>query len=374
MTETEIIMEDKNKTKNRKKVSLRKPVKEKMAITEDEDPLVLQLRTDANRIIESLSRVTKIDQMMLGLNKYSGTLGDYSMFNSILIYYQYENATIVRSIREWRYFGRRPKEGTVSIKVLYPLRVPKYDMPGRMKAFTEKKKKEGVDDNTIFQLVHDKFYQHNYHRKPSKFGVGNVYDISQTEAIPGKEKPVEDDRSARSIYKILKEIAKQYYDVKENTIFNGARGYTAHSRDEHKASIENGKVKIGPAIERQTIVVMKVPGEDVDSLHTLIHEMSHARLDHLSKKGILRGIAETEAELSSYLVGSHFGFDFRDESAAYIKGWLDDSEIIGVGPSSGWLDNSIKKSGEVWDKSNLYDVMNNAKWLIDAISNGMQLL
>ncbi len=229
---------------------MRKPVKEKMAVTEDEDPLVLQLRTDANSIIENLSKVTKIDQMMLGLNKYSGTLGDYSMFNLILIYYQYANATIVRSIREWRYFGRKPKEGAVSIKVLYPLRVPKYDMPWRMKAFTEKKKKEGVDDNTIFQLVHDKFYQHNYHRKPSKFGVGNVYDISQTEVIPG---------------------------------------------------------------------------EGIDSLHTLIHEMSHVRLDHLSKKGILRGMAETEAELSSYLVGSHFGFDFRDESAAYIKGWLDNS-------------------------------------------------
>jgi hypothetical protein len=51
---------------------------------------------------------------------------------------------------------------------------------------------------------------------------------------------------------------------------------------------------------------MKIPGEDVNVLHTLIHEMSHARLEHLYKKDVPRGIAESEADLSTYLVGAHF--------------------------------------------------------------------
>ena len=88
-------------------------------------------------------------------------------------------------------------------------------------------------------------------------------------------------------------------------------------------------------------------------LHTLIHEMSHAHLDHQGRKDIPRGIAEAEAELSTYLVGAHFGFDFREDSAAYIKGWLDNA----------------KSEGKDLGKENLDRVMNNARWLINEISS-----
>jgi hypothetical protein len=98
---------------------------------------------------------------------------------------------------------------------------------------------------------------------------------------------------------------------------------------------------------------MKIPGEDVNVLHTLIHEMSHARLEHLYRKDLPRGIAESEAELSTYLVGAHFGFDFREDSAANIKGWLDNA----------------KSQGKVLGKENLDRVMNNARWLINEISS-----
>ncbi len=106
--------------------------------------------------------------------------------------------------------------------------------------------------------------------------------------------------------------------------------------------------------EGQKIVVMKIPGEDVNVLHTLIHEMSHARLEHLYRK-VPRGIAESEAELSTYLVGAHFGFDFREDSAAYIKGWLDNA----------------RSEGKDLGKENLDRVMNNARWLINEISENL---
>ncbi len=100
---------------------------------------------------------------------------------------------------------------------------------------------------------------------------------------------------------------------------------------------------------------MKIPGEDVNVLHTLINEMSHARLEHLYRK-VPRGIAESEMELSTYLVGAHFGFDLRDESAAYVKGWLDN------------VRNTDRKD---MGKENLDRVMNNARWLINEISNAI---
>ncbi|WMT45412.1 MAG: hypothetical protein RE469_04260 [Cuniculiplasma divulgatum] len=98
---------------------------------------------------------------------------------------------------------------------------------------------------------------------------------------------------------------------------------------------------------------MKILGEDVNVLHTLIHEMSHARLEYLYRKELPRGLAESEAELSTYLVGAHFGFDFREDSSAYIKGWLDDA----------------KKAGKGLGKENLDRVLNNARWLINEIFN-----
>ncbi len=202
-----------------------------------------------------------------------------------------------------------------------------------MKDFIEKKRSEGLSDEAIEELVREKFNLSGggFTRV---FSTGKVYDISQTTPIPGKAKPVEEDVKATSLYNTLKKVAREHYTVEESPINSGARGYTAHSG------------------EGQKIVVMKIPGEDVNVLHTLIHEMSHARLEHLYRKELPRGLAESEAELSTYLVGAHFGFDFKDDSAAYIKGWLDDA----------------KKAGKALGKENLDRVMNNARWLINEIS------
>ena len=295
-----------------------------------------ELERQAWNMLGDLSKVSSVDQLLLHMKKYSGTLGDYSGFNSLLIYMQNKNATIVRSANEWKYFGREVKDDASPISVLYPLGIPSKAGPGKVKNFIEKKRQEGLDDEAIDQLVREKF---NMERTGTAyaFGTGKVYDISQTQGIPGKMKPVEEDVRATTLYNTLKKIARAHYTVEEETILNGARGYTAHSG------------------EGQKIVVMKIPGEDVNVLHTLIHEMSHARLEHLYRKDLPRGIAESEAELSTYLVGAHFGFDFRDDSSAYIKGWLDDA----------------KSKGKGLGKENIDRVMNNARWLINEISKGL---
>ncbi len=86
---------------------------------------------------------------------------------------------------------------------------------------------------------------------------------------------------------------------KEN-IYSGARGYAAHSGQGHK------------------IVVMKIPGEDENILHTLILEKSHTRLELIYRQDPPRGLAESKAELSTYIVRAKFRFDFKDDSSAYI--------------------------------------------------------
>ena len=294
------------------------------------------LEKQAWSMLDNMAKITNVDQLLLQMNKYSGTLGDYSGFNSMLIGFQDPNATIVRSKNEWSYFGRTLKEDARGLSVLYPLGIPRKDMPGKVKALIEKKREEGLDDETIEKLVQDKFNLGSTGTAYT-FGTGNVYDISQTDPIPGKAKPVKDDVTTTQLYKTLKDIARKHYTVKEEPINIGARGYTAHSGD------GNG----------QEIVVMKIPGEDENVLHTLIHEMSHARLDHLNRKDIPYGIGEAEAELSTYLVGQHFGYHFKDESAAYMKGWLD---------------NAKQEGGHTMSSENLDMAMNNAGHIIQDIN------
>ena len=315
----------------------RKPREVREVHLKDIGPTPGQLEKQAWDILGDLSKVTKVDQLLLQMKKYSGTLGNYSGENSVLIHMQDPNSTIVRSATEWKYYGRDVKPGAHKISILFPIGIPQKAGPGKLKDFLEKKRDEGLSDEAIEQLVKEKF---NLERDTAyHFGVGSVYDIRNTESIPGKPQiPAEETIKAQTFYKDLKEIAKKHYVVEEDPLtgVHGARGYTAHSSDG----------------EGQKIVVMKIPGEDVNVLHTLIHEMSHARLDHLNRKDIPRGIAESEAELSTYLVGAHFGFDFKDDSGAYIKGWLDDA----------------RSHGKDLGKENLDRVLNNARWLINEIS------
>jgi hypothetical protein len=324
----------KKKGNESKHVKIETSKKTREVMVSKMEPSAGQLEKQAWAILGDLSKVTTVDQLLLQMRKYSGTLGDYSGFNSLLIGMQAPNATIVRSMNEWRYFGRELNSDAIPISVLYPVGVPHKDGPGRVKDFIEKKRKEGLSDEAIEELVREKFNLSSG-GFTKVFSTGKVYDISQTTPIPGKSKPVEEDIKTATLYRTLKKIAREHYTVEESVIDDGARGYTAHSG------------------EGQKIVVMKIPGEDVNVLHTLIHEMSHARLEHLYRKDLPRGLAESEAELSTYLVGAHFGFNFKDESAAYIKGWLDDA----------------RKNGKDLGKENLDRVMNNARWLINQITN-----
>ena len=139
-------------------------------------PTPSQLEKQAWDMLGDLSKITSVDQLLLQMKKYSGTLGDYSAFNSVLIYMQNQDATIVRSANEWKYFGRELKDDARSISILYPVGIPRKDGPGKVKDFIEKKRKEGLDDEAIDQLVREKF---NLERTgvTHVFSTGTVYDI-----------------------------------------------------------------------------------------------------------------------------------------------------------------------------------------------------
>lgn len=270
----------------------------------------LTLENLARGQIKRASLATSVDQMLLHLEKYTGLIGSYSSFNAILIKTQDPDATVVRSKSDWEAYGYKVKDGSVPIRILYPVVNGKHVSNGKMMEYINKLRNQGLSDEAIDAKVREKYP--NTRITTHTFGVTEVYDKRSTEPIPGKKQINVYDRDsemkAQTLYSYLKDVASSNYRVTEEPYARG-RGFTAQDP-------EHG----------QRINVMKIPGENVQALRTLLHELSHAKLEHVYGKGGTRGVQESEAELSAWLVGKHFGYDFKD-SAPYIKGWSSQQEF-----------------------------------------------
>ena len=264
----------------------------------------LTLEQLARDQLKRASSASTVDQMLLHLEKYTGLLGSFSSFNAILIKEQDPYATVVRSKSDWKAYGYQVKDDAVPINILFPVVSGKYASNGKMLDFINKLREQGLSDEMIDEKVREKYP--NGRVPTHTFGISQVFDKKSVEAIPGKNQINVFDRDsemkAQSLYSYLKDLAASNYKVTEDP-FAGGRGFTAQDP-------EHG----------QRINVMKIPGENVQALRTLLHELSHAKLEHVYGKGGTRGVQESEAELSAWLAGKHFGYDFKD-SSPYIKGW-----------------------------------------------------
>lgn len=271
---------------------------------------VKMLETMARTSLQDLSNITDADRLLDSVKHWSGLIGQYSSYNSLLIEKQNPNAKLVRSAKDWVYFGRRVKddESGHGILVLHPLGT-RYVSNGRVKKFIEDKRKEGLSDEHIMDLLDKKYPDRGHTYITHSFGVGKVYDITQTEKIPGsKSVDVDEDITANTLYDTMTDVVKNKFglDYEELDYTKGERGYT----------------------DGQKISVLKIPNQDVSALNTIIHELAHTQLEHHKRKDYsnqsARGEMEAEAELTAYIVSSYYGFSdkMRDISLPYVKGWL----------------------------------------------------
>ena len=310
MAEKWITVKNKNKENRHVKLSGMKdsrPTLEMKLRYSDVNPSrkeTLTLEQLARDQLKRASQATTVDQMLLHLEKYTGLLGDFSSFNSVLIKEQDPYATVVRSKSDWLAYGYKVEDDAVPINILFPVVSGKHASNGKILEFINKLRAQGLSDEMIDEKVREK-YPNN--RIPTHtFGITQVFDKKAVDPIPGKKQINVFDRDsemkAQALYSYLKDVASSNYRVTEDP-FAGGRGFTAQDPE-----------------QGQRINVMKIPGENVQALRTLLHELSHAKLEHVYGKGGSRGTQESEAELSAWLVGKHFGYDFKD-SAPYIKGW-----------------------------------------------------
>lgn len=210
---------------------------------------------------------------------------NYSVRNQLLIMSQMPTATRVAGFRTWQKLGRQVRKGERGIRIL----------AGR--PFTRE-----TDDGEEIQAV--------------AFAPTSVFDISQTDPIPGADPAPEFEE----FYQLLAgaddadilDLAEQYLTAdgwtmtREHLGVDGLNGVT---------SFQPRTVKIEAALS------------DAQAASTALHEIAHVVMHaDTDRRELHRGRREVEAESVAHLVAASFGLDTASKSFAYVAHWAESAE------------------------------------------------
>lgn len=221
----------------------------------------------------------------------------YSFGNIMLIMRQCPNASAVAGFRSWQDKGRQVRKGERAIGI----------NGFSLKKVTETDEKTGEDKEKVINI----------------FPTMNVFDVSQTDPIEGKEHldPTTVTVAHRltgaddaAIFRRVSEfLTSQGWTVTREEIAGETNGYTTTDGTRR--------------------VVVDANLSDAMAAKTALHEAAHVLLhteDSIDGEGLRhRGIGEIEAESVAYVAAGLLGLDTSDYSVGYIAGWSNgDNDII----------------------------------------------
>ena len=239
--------------------------------------------------------------------RFANSFHRYSFNNTLLIWAQKPDATMVAGYRAWQARGRQVRRGETSIKVYGPVttREPKTDPNGHPIRDTDGKP---VHEVRIVGV------------KPV-----SVFDVSQTD---GEALPTPPQASL---------LTGQAPDGLWNALqsFVEAQGYTVTRGDCGDAN--------GFTVYDTRHVRVREDVDDAQAVKTLAHEAGHVLLHHPEQreKFACRGIVEVEAESVAYMVTAAHGLDASQYTFNYVAGWAHNAATPG-GPS---VEEIVKATG-----------------------------
>ena len=222
---------------------------------------------------------------------------NYSLNNIHLLKMQNPNVSHVASFNKWKTdFERTVKKGSKALKIWVPYQVKtKISANQNELSFSPSETEMEEKEVTV-----------------TRFKLGNVFDVSQTE---GKELP-----------KAINELTGSVKDYED--LYRAAKAVSM----DNQVSISFEEIKRGSANgyyspDENRIVISKGLKGQEQILKTIFHEMAHSDLhrgtnaqygdDQYRKQ-------ELQAESVAYVVANHFGFDTSSYSFGYLAIWAKD--------------------------------------------------
>lgn len=241
-----------------------------------------KVRTALTRLETGIAAILDSDSYKAYLTAMS-RFHRYSYANVALIHAQRPDATAINSYNRWKQLGRQVRKGEHGIAILFPM-------------FLKRDEDQSTEDD----------------RQPMGYGVGYVFDVSQTEGKALPEPPaVREIKGSSEQSAVLWGYLDGYLTRQGVTIARepmpkpGMRGYCDPERKH-----------IGVSVEL----------EDDHAAKTLTHEAAHLLTEHLT--AMPTSDRETIAEGSAYVVLQHLGIDTSEYSFGYVAGWATDTAIL----------------------------------------------
>jgi antirestriction protein ArdC len=196
----------------------------------------------------------------------------------MLIAAQCPSATHVAGFRRWQELGRQVRKGEKALKIL----------GYSTKKITKTDPNSGED-------VEDRI---------TRFPVLSVFDISQTDGEPVPDNQYRlptGDGPGGVLTRLMAWLKDEGWSVRELPLAGSMEGYTDH---------------------RRRLIATDSTLTPAARLVVLLHETAHALL-HPSDADYVahRGLCETEAESTAYVLGTLLGLDVDASSISYIAGW-----------------------------------------------------
>lgn len=247
-----------------------------------------QLRQTALDLAAAVANPATGDETFDRYLNWISRFHSYSFGNIGLILSQKPDSTYVAGYKTWQQLGRQVRGGEKGIAILVPMRTKP-----RTELDPETQEERAVPGRLFF-------------------GIGHVFDVSQTDAQSGRAAEIPNFKSDLSgdvelLLLATRMVAeKQGIEVVSRPLFGSTNGYS-----------EIGKIVLNST--RSVGVLAQT------AVHELAHEILH---DEDLRQTAAHALIEGEAEAVSVCVLRAFGFDVVGNGASYIRAHGASGEVI----------------------------------------------
>lgn len=269
-----------------------------------------ELKNKISSYIDQLRNATdqaSMDEEIIKYLNFMKSFHKYSLANTWLIFIQNKNATKVAGFNKWKKLNRKVKEGSKAIYIWFPMKTKVDDVSADEIQTPEIDNVLKGDKSTSYE---------------TKYGLGPVFDISDTEPI---------DETGE-----IPETPKWYSDNEPNAVADELVSRLKLFMDSHNIKLTKDDASGGEkGYSAGGHINLSSDVSGVAEASTLVHEIAHELL-HWKKTSPLfvedeelrtREIEELQAESVSYVVLTHYNLPTKHHPT-YLALWRADGEKI----------------------------------------------